>query len=458
MVAMQPPRSTELNGAHLDTPVLLWSVGVALVTGILLSIGPALFASGDDASNSLKSAGRTAAGSARASRLRRGLVVLEIALSVTLVAGAGLLVRSLVALNRYDVGFDPQGLEGISIPVFAPRYDLAARRSILGATLERTRRTPGIQGAAYALMLPPDYGVSVARLDIAGIPSDLTDSVKFVGIQIATPDYFQVARIKVLQGRVFAANTALSDKFTSDEVMISASFARHFWPGTSALGKRLRVGQFGWSTIVGVVPDVQPPGSGRGPAGLQIYEALPAASANPMLLVRGSLATGQLSSVVRRVAHEVDPSLKLRREAETAEASVARFTSVHRFVLALLGGFASLALVLAAIGLYGVVAYGVSQRTRELGVRIALGASATQVVAMILREALSVSAIGIVVGSAGAVAATRALRGLLFGVEPGDPVTLTTTAVLLAIVGVAAAYFPARRAARTDPIEALRAE
>jgi hypothetical protein len=142
MIRVQPPHSTQLNGVHLDPSVLLWSVCVATLTGILLGIGPALFASGNDISDSLKSAGRTAAGNARARRLRGGLAVLEIALSVTLVTGAGLLVRSLVAMNRYDVGFDPHGLEGIPIPVFAKRYDLAARRSILDAILERTRRTP----------------------------------------------------------------------------------------------------------------------------------------------------------------------------------------------------------------------------------------------------------------------------------------------------------------------------
>jgi hypothetical protein len=307
-------------------------------------------------------------------------------------------------------------------------------------------------------MLPPDYGVSVANLDIEGIPSGQTDSLKLVGIQSASPEYFEVAGIKVLQGRVFSPNSALSDKLNSDEVMVSESFARRFWPGTSALGKRLRLGQFGWSTIVGVVPNVQPPASRSTTRGLQIYEALPAAVGNPMLLVRSNLAPGDVSAIVRRVAHEVDPSLKLRREIETAEANVAHFMAFHRFVLALLGGFAMLALALAAIGLYGVIAYGVTQRTREMGVRIALGAGSIDVVAMVLREALSLSAIGIVVGGVGAIAATRTMRGLLFGVQPGDPATLSATAFLLAIVAIAAAYLPARRAASTDPVEALRAE
>jgi hypothetical protein len=306
-------------------------------------------------------------------------------------------------------------------------------------------------------MLPPDYGVSTAP-EIEGIPSTDTDSLKIVGFQSATPDYFKVAGIEVLQGRVFSPNTALDDKLTSDEVMISQSFARRFWPGASPLGKRLRLGQSGWSTIVGVVPDVQPPGSTVGVRGLQVYEALPTAPANPMLLVRGSLPPAEMSAIVRRVAREVDPSLRLRRDVTAAEANVAHFMSVHRFVLALLGGFASLALVLAAIGLYGVIAYGVSQRTRELGVRIALGADAADIVAMVLREALSLAGIGIAVGAVAAVAATRALRGLLFGVQPGDPATLGATALLLAVVAIAAAYLPARRAATTDPVEALRAE
>jgi ABC-type antimicrobial peptide transport system permease subunit len=207
-----------------------------------------------------------------------------------------------------------------------------------------------------------------------------------------------------------------------------------------------------------VVPDVQPPGSARGIRSLAIYEALPSAPAYPMLIVRGTLPPGQLTAVVRQAAHEVDPSLKLRRDAVTAQEEVSHFMSLHRFVLAVLGGFATLALLLAAIGLYGVIAYGVSQRTREMGVRIALGAQTTDVITLVLREALSLSGFGVVVGGAGAIAATRALKGLLFGVAPGDPATLVATALLLGVVAVVAAYLPARRAASIDPIETLRAE
>jgi predicted permease len=459
MVRVQPPHSTELNGAGLDPAVLLWSLGVALLTGVLFGAGPALFASRDDVSNSLKSAGRTAAGSERARRLRAGLVVVEIGLSVTLLAGAGLLVRTLMAMQRFDVGFAPRGLAGMPIPLTGKRYsNVASRPPILDAIIDRAKRTAGVDGVALALMLPPGNGISVARLEIEGIPSAETDSLKFVGIQSATPEYFKVAGIKVLEGRVFARNTAATDVLTSDEMMISAAFAKRFWPGANPIGRRIRLGAFGWSTIVGVVPDVQPPGQGNRIGPLQIYESLPAAPRYPMLVVRSRLAPAELSRVLREAAHEVDPSLRLRRDAATAEDEVAHFMSVHRFVLALLGGFASLALALAAIGLYGVIAYGVSQRTREMGVRIALGARAADVITMVLREAMSLSVVGIVAGGVGAVAATRALRGLLFGVQPGDPATLVATALILILVAVAAAYVPARRAASIDPIEAFRAE
>jgi predicted permease len=459
MVAVQPPNSTELNGAHLEPAVLAWSLGVAILTGLLFGLAPALFASGDAVSNSLKSASRTAAGTGNAGRVRAGLVILEIALSVTLLAGAGLLVRTLLAMERYDVGFEPRKLAGIPIPLGGKRYaDLTVRRSILEALIERVRTTAGVEGAAFALMLPPGSGISMAHLEVEGVVAAETDSLKFVGLQYATPEYFKVAGIRVLQGRVFAANASLSDKLASDEVMVSESFAKRLWPGASPLGRRLRLGVLDWSRIVGIVPDVQPPGGLRGNRGLQIYGALPPAPAYPMLVVRGSLSPLELSAVLRRAAHEVDPSLKLRRDAVTAEAEVAHFLSVHRFVLALLGGFATLALVLAAIGLYGVIAYSVSQRTREMGVRIALGARSADVVGMVLREAMSLSVLGIVVGGVGAVAATRALRGLLFGVQPGDPTTLAATAFLLAAVAIGAAYLPARRAASIDPIEALRAE
>jgi ABC-type antimicrobial peptide transport system permease subunit len=191
---------------------------------------------------------------------------------------------------------------------------------------------------------------------------------------------------------------------------------------------------------------------------MQFYEAMPLAPINPMLVVRSSLSVVELSAAVRQAVHDVDPSLKLRRDAVTAEAEVAHFMSVHRFVLALLGGFAVLALVLAAIGLYGVIAYGVSQRTREMGIRIALGARGVDVVAMVLRGAIALTAVGILVGGVGAVAVTRTLRGLLFGVQPGDPITLAVTGVLLAAVAIGAAYVPARRAAAVDPIDMLRAE
>jgi predicted permease len=385
--------------------------------------------------------------------------VMEIGLSVTLLAGAGLLVRSLVAMQQFDVGFVPRGLAGIPIPLTGKRYsDLASRPPILDAMMDRARRTAGVEGVALALMLPPGNAISVARLQIDGIPLGETDTLKFVGIQSATPEYFKVAGIKVLQGRVFARNTTVSDLLRSNELMISSSFAKRFWPGASPVGRRIQLGDLGWPTIVGVVPDVLPPGRGNGIGSLQIYESLPAAPRYPMLLVRSTLRPTELSRVLREAAHDIDPSLKLRRDAATAEEEVAHFMSIHRFVLALLGGFATLALVLAAIGLYGVIAYGVSQRTRELGVRIALGARGSDVIAMVLREAMSLSAAGLVAGGAGAVASTRALRGLLFGVGPGDPTTLIGAAVVLGLVGIAAAFVPARRAASIDPIEALRAE
>jgi predicted permease len=461
VIALQPAGRKELTGVALEPAVLAWSLALTLGTGVVFGIAPALFASGSGVSSSLKSSSRAASAGRGARRFRASLVMFEVALSVVLLASAGLLIRTVVAMQRVDVGFRPHGLSGIAVTLPTKRYaDLAAREAAWRGLLERVRATPGVEGATYAAILPPGNMIGTSGFEIDGIVRPAGDSIKLFGVQASTPEFFAVAGVSILRGRPFNASTTRSDKHGvgSDEVLVSESFVQRFLPGRNPLGVRVRQSGQSWSRIVGVVPDIRPPDMEWADRRVQIFEPLPTAPVSATLIVRSSLAAPLLAAAIRSAAHDVDPSLKLRQDLVRVDDLLRRHMGVHRLLLILLGTFAGMALVLAAIGLYGVVAYSVSQRTRELGVRVALGAEPGQVMQMVLRQGMRLSVSGILVGTGLAIVATRALRGMLIGVRPGDPLTLGSVAVVLGAVAIGASYAPARRAALVDPVEALRAE
>jgi predicted permease len=459
MIAMKPPNAADLFDVRLEPAVLGWSLAVSVVTGLLFGTAPALFASRANVSDCLKSSSRSASASRASRRFRGALVMVEIALSVVLVAGAGLLVRSLVAMQQWNVGFVSHELSGMPLVLIGSKFTEPARREVvLHQMLDEMRAVPGVQSVALAAVMPPAAVIGTGGLQIDGVSATQTDSVTLTAIQAATPEFFKVAGIRLTRGRLFPPNPAQNGLLRSDEILISESFAQRFWPGGDPLGARLRSGTGDWARIVGVVADVTAPGNQGRDRRKMIYYSLAASPNSAMLIVRSALSPPVLAAAIRKAAHRADPSLKLRRDLIVADQALASYSSFRKFLLAVLSAFAVLALVLAVIGLYGVIAYGVSQRTREIGVRLALGAERDSVILMFVREGLKLSASGILIGSVLAVAATRVLRDVLFGVRPGDPLTLATVAAILGIVAVVAVYAPARRAASIDPVEALRAE
>jgi putative ABC transport system permease protein len=275
-----------------------------------------------------------------------------------------------------------------------------------------------------------------------------------------SPDYFAITGIPIKQGRGFSASTGGSSG--EDEILVNETLARRLWPGASPIGARVRRGyaKGPWGTVVGVVGDVRLPSqqNDRLNRDLQLY--IRAATASPFntLVIRADAPLGQLGPAVEKVVHDVSPRFKVRSALESADKMIASGMDPQRFVLRLLGAFALCAVLLAAVGLHAVIAYSVNQRTREIGVRVALGAQSGDVMRLVLTQGLGVAAVGVLVGVAGAAATTRALRSFLYGVGPGDPVTLVTVGALLLGVAVLATYAPARRAAKLDPIEALRSE
>lgn len=456
LMARSVPRLTDVQDVRVDGTVVAWALSIALCTGLLFSSAPALWVAGQRAGVALKAGARAAGTSRAARRFRAALIVFEIALSVVLLAGAGLLVRTLIAMQRADVGMDPSGLIGVSIRLTDPKLSNSIdRRAALQAALDEIRTLPRVEGAALAMTLPPDFGLGLGGVQIEGRPSAAGDSLGYAAVNASTANLFPLSRIRLLRGRAFSDDQSVGDLLDGDEVVVNESFARRFWPRGDAIGKRIKTART-WATIVGIARDVRVPGARR--ANLpQIYERTAGAPPFGTIVVRSTLPMATLVPRITQAVHAANPFIKIG-DAKSAEATIANARGLQRIVLVLLGTFAGLALVIAAFGLHAVIAYAVSQRTREIGVRVALGAQAADISRLVFGQGLALTASGLTIGVAAALAATRSLRGMLYGVQPSDPATITAVAIVLGIVALAASFTPARRAARIDPIDALRSE
>ena len=452
VVALRPPSLDELAGLQPQPVVLGLALALATLTGLAFGLAPALFAAERGAAASLTGASRTSTGHRRSQRLRGALVALEVALSAVLLVGAGLLLRSVGAMQATDVGFDTHGITAMSLQLPEGRYESeASRAAVYARVLEAVRRVPGVTQAEVGSGPPPRSGLRFGNLEIEGHTLAADEQVSMVGYSAMGPDHFRFLGLPLLDGRV-------PTDTVGSPLVINESFARRYWPDGRAVGRRLRFNARGdWQTVAGIVGDVRLPGGNRAYE-LQVYE--PGVARMPWqttLSLRVADGAGGIIGGVTRAVLAVDPSLKLR-DVWTVEAAIDERLAGPRFTMTLLASFATLALVLAAVGLYGVIAYAVAQRTREIGVRIALGAMPRRVVAQVIRQAAALAGIGVVLGLAGAAAATRALRSILYGVTPLDAPTFASAATLLVVTALLAAYAPARRAARVDPATALRAE
>ena len=465
IVSLRPEQLDELDGVQLDPLVLGLSALLSLATGVLFGLMPALHATRPSVGESLKAGTRSATSAAAGRRFRSALVAAEVALSLVLLAGAGLLVRSVLGLQQIDPGFQTAGLVTANIQLPRPRYAAGeAFRPFYDQIAERAARLPGVEGVAVASGVPPRMGISFGQLEVEGGGAEATRAAAgdgpMVSINWVGPEYFRLLRIPTRAGRQFAPDEmAVGAK--NEVAVINESMARRYWPGADAIGKRFRIGDRGsWTTVVGVVGDVKAGGLiGDHVGNRQIYKPAAEASWPDRTLVL-RVAGDDPAAVVpalKQLVRSIDPDVPLR-EVATVSSLMAESISRPRFNMMLLAAFALLALVLAAVGLYGVIAYSVGQRTREIGVRMALGARPGSVQRLVVFEGMRPALAGVVVGLALALALGRVLAGLLHGVSPRDPATLAAVTLLLIAVALLACLLPARRAARVDPMEAIRNE
>jgi putative ABC transport system permease protein len=444
----------------IDPRILLFTLGVTLLTGVLAGLAPAFQMTRPDLAESLRDGTRAGSGTSRGGRTRRVLVVLETALAVLLVAGAGLLVRSFARLIAVDPGFRAEGTLVLEVSLPETKYqDKPRRTAFTSALLDHLRALPGVTSAGMISALPVGGGEEIEGLEFEGQPRPKPSEIPLADYRKVSPGYFEAMGIRRIAGRMIAETDAAGKPLVA---VVGETLARASWPGADPLGKRLRTGGFGdrnapWITVVGVVGDVRQ-------AGLQIDprpQVYVAQSQEPTteqgFVLRTAGEPKNLIAAARAAVHAVDrdqPVSRVLPMAEVVSASVAG----RRFNMVLLGMFAGLALVLAAVGIYGVTAYSVAQRTREMGLRMALGAQRWTVLALVLREAGALALLGVGAGIVLAFAATRVMASLLFGVGATDPLTFGSVTAALAAISLFAAWVPGRRATLVDPMVALRSE
>jgi macrolide transport system ATP-binding/permease protein len=450
-------RMPYLQGLGLSSRVILFAVGIALVAGAVFAVAPALRTSFVDLRNDLAEGGRAAAGRVWR-KLGANLVTLELATAVILLVSAGLLGKSFFRLLHVDLGFDPGHVA--SLLVIAPDvgYEKEEQQiALANKTIEQFRRLPGVQAVALTSTLPVSCNCNTNWIRFIGKP--YSGEHNEVNYRAVTPEFFSTIHAKLLSGRFFTDSDDASKPHVS---IINKTLAQKYFPGEDPIGKKYgdtELSPKSLREIVGVVDDVR---DGSLDTALWPAEYVPfrqSTDSSFYAVVRTSQDERSLLPTLVSAVRQVDPALgTLEEMSMNDKISDSPAAYLHRSSAWLVGGFAGLALVLGVVGLYGVIAYSVSQRTREIGVRMALGAQRTSVYQLVLSEAGRLTAIGIALGLAGAIAGAMLMRGLLFGVSSWDVPTLAGVAILLGASALLASYIPARRAARVDPIVALRCE
>ncbi|HKW31961.1 MAG TPA: ABC transporter permease [Candidatus Acidoferrum sp.] len=447
-----------LDQVHLDWRVLLFTAGVALLTGVVTGLVPAYRLSKMELRDCLQEGSRSS-GNVANSRLRGLLIVSEVALSLTLLISAGLLLRSLSRLLVVSPGFDPANVLSMQTSVLGPRFNNnEVVRQYFAQAVERLRTLPGVQSAAAASQIPlagnmDRYGFH-AEGKIHTNPEEDPSAERYC----ITPGFLETMRIPLLRGRdISSADTATAPQV----LLISNTTARRMWLGEDPIGKRVKLGGLDkpWWTVVGVTGDVRHVGLDAAPD-MQMYiphRQWPYPDGLMVFVIRTAGPPTAISSPAQRAIHYIDPLQPISRIVPL-EDYVALSVQGRRFALILIGAFASIALVLSVVGIYGVTAYTVSQRTREIGIRAALGAQRAELFGLLLRQEMLLVLYGVIAGVLASVAFTRFLASLLFDVQPTDPLTFATVVPLLVAAAAAACFFPARRAMRVDPIVALRYE
>ena len=451
---------------HLDLYVLLFTALLAGASAIVFGAAPAWQIAFLDPQQNLKQGRGMTDGSRGRHRFRSALVVAELSLALVLLASAGVFVKSLSKLKDVDVGFRPHGLMTAALALPERQYDTPAKQiAFLSNALDRLTNSPGVESAAAGMPVPFSGFGNAASFNIEGRVSPPGDPGPHGNIRGVSPRYFETMGIRLIRGRVFTDQDRLGGEPVA---IVDENLAREYWPNQDVIGKRIRNGTNSpWKTIVGLVAPVRHSqvvgeesssvgveGSGKGVYYFPLYQENSSAT---FLIARTSGDPAALGATIREAVHEVDPSQPVS-DPKTMDQRITMSMGPRRSAVALLSVFAAMALTLAAVGLFGLIRYNVAQRTQEIGVRMALGASGRDVLRMVLGESLRLAVLGVFGGLIAAFALTRVLASLLYGVSATDPLTFAGMALLLTLVALLASWFPAHRATRVDPLVALRYE
>ena len=463
LVGMQPQGIPRLDNVQIDRTVIAFTMSLGVLTGLVFGLFPAFQSTRGGLAGSLKEAGRGALTGRSGSRLRSALVVAEMALAVVLLAGAGLLIRSFTRLAAVDPGFRVAPALTFELSLPDARYEQEPQQvAFFDSLMPRLRSIPGVQSAGSVISLPLSGSSIVLTFEVAGRPAVPPAQQPAMEVRVATADYFSTMGIPLKSGRLFTND----DREGSPRVVvITEATAKQYFPGEDPLGKKITLG---WGRgegkpraggeVVGIVGDIKDAGLNEAEAP-QIYLPYRQWPVQGMAVVlKTAVPPATIAEAARREVYAVDPLLPVAN-VRTLDEVVARSISQPRFYMTLLTAFAAVALVLAAIGIFGVLSYAVAQRTREIGIRMALGAREGTVVGLVLRHAMLLAAAGVAAGTVAAwFLSTSMMAGLLFSTDPRDVGTFAAVAFGLTCVALLAAYVPARRATRVDPIVALRAE
>jgi predicted permease len=449
-----------LNEIGIDGWVLAFTFTVSVVTGIVFGLAPAMRASRVDPNTALKAGGRGSGFGVGHGRLRKTLITAEVALSLMLLIGAGLLIRSYARIANANPGFNPHNVLSFRVSLPGVRYNKPELIHGFYKQLDdRIKALPGVQyvGSNYQLPLS-SVALAWEPIGIEGyVPKAAGEDLIISSSGYVSPDYFRAMGMPLLQGRFF---TDQDNREAPPVVVIDDKLAARFWPNESAIGKRLRQGADGpWRTVIGVVADTREYEVNAEPPITAFFPVLQYGIGSRFIVVRTANASDPtaLTTAINREIRALDPELPTY-DVNTMDDRLSDSLARRRLSMFLLALFAAFALVLAAIGIYGVIAYWVDQRTREIGIRMALGADASRILSLVGREFGVMVASGIAVGLAGAFALTRVMNSLLFGVSATDVTTFAVIPFVLATIAIVATYGPARRATRVEPIVAVRSE
>ena len=454
-----PPEVTRIHSIQIGSSVLRFSLSLSLAAALAFGLAPALLATSSNLKARMQEGGMRTGGLG-GNRLRSLLAIAEISFATMVLVAGGLLIRSFVLVTSVNPGFDPRNVirAEVSLPQF--QYSTPLQWTAFSSELlARLHAEPGLQNSALAAPLPMDrQGEATFAFTIVGNPPLPPGKSTTADYATVSPDYFRVMRIPLLQGRLFTEQDSLPNPKVA---IISETLARRYFPQQNSIGRQMRFGFPPNSNvsreIVGVVGDVRDEALSREPGPMMYVPFAQAPLYGGEVVVRGSLSASSVAGGIRQAVHSIDKNLPVT-DVESFPDAVGASITQERFRTLLLSLFSALALVLAAVGIFGVISYSASQRTREIGIRMALGAQPQDVLRMILKQGTRLALIGVGIGAVAAVFLTRLMAGLLYGVRPADPLTFAAVAILLSLVATLACCIPARRAMRVDPLVALRYE